>query len=130
RKGVYRVATTETWLERTAVKEKGVIFSENLTAVWLKFAEKLGSLSPVPDPKLYSAPPGLVPKPAAVGLININSAPEEVLCELPGIGPKTAQRIIEYRERVGKFKSVEELMNVRGIGPKKFEKIKDLITVR
>lgn len=130
RKGVYRVATTETWLEQTAVKEKGVIFSENLTAVWLKFAEKSGYLSPVSAPKLYPAPPGRAPKSVVVGLININSAPAEVLGELPGIGPKTAQRIIEYRERVGKFKSVEELMNVQGIGPKKYERIKNLITVR
>lgn len=130
RKGVYRVATTETWLERTAVKEKGVLFPENLTAVWLKFAEKLSSLSPVPDPKLYPAPSGLAPKPAVTGLVDINSAPVEVLCELPGIGPKTAQRIIEYREWMGKFKSVEDLMKVRGIGPKKYEKIKHLITVR
>jgi len=130
RKGVYRVATTETWLERTGLKEKGRVFPENLTAVWLRFAEQAGRLNPVLGPKLYAATPKLAPKTGSSGLIDINSATVEMLCELPGIGPKTAQRIVEYREQYGKFKSVEEIMNVRGIGPKKYEQIKDLITVR
>lgn len=62
--------------------------------------------------------------------VNINTASAATLDEcLPGIGPAYAQRIIEYREAHGGFKSIEEIQEVRGIGPKTFEKIKDQITV-
>jgi competence protein ComEA len=62
-------------------------------------------------------------------LININEASLEELDTLPGIGPTTAQKIIEYREQNGPFQNVEDIMNVSGIGPATFEEIKDLITV-
>jgi competence protein ComEA len=61
--------------------------------------------------------------------ININTASLAELDSLPGIGPITAQLIIDYRENKGPFKSIEDIMNVSGIGPKTFEEIKDLITV-
>jgi len=61
--------------------------------------------------------------------IDLNTATAAQLETLPGIGPATAQRIVEYREKNGAFKKIEELMNVRGIGEKSFLKIKDLITV-
>ncbi len=61
-------------------------------------------------------------------LININTADAAKLCELPGIGEKTAAAIIEYRS-IAPFQSIDEIMEVKGIGEKKFEKIKDLITV-
>jgi competence protein ComEA len=61
--------------------------------------------------------------------IDLNTATAAQLETLPGIGPATAQRIVEYREKNGGFKKIEELMNVRGIGEKSFLKIKDLITV-
>jgi len=61
--------------------------------------------------------------------ININQATLEELDSLPGIGPAYGERIIEYREKNGGFKSIEEIMDVQGIGPKTFEKIKDQITV-
>ena len=61
--------------------------------------------------------------------ININEALSADLQLLPGIVGVTAERIIEYREQTGKFNSIEDLMNVKGIGVKKFAKLKNLITV-
>ena len=66
---------------------------------------------------------------AAAAKINLNSATAEQLTALPGIGSATAKLIIEHRTNVGKFSRIEELMNVKGIGEKKFEAIKDLITL-
>ena len=61
--------------------------------------------------------------------VNLNTASAAQLEELPGIGPATAARILEYREKSGGFKKVEELMNVRGIGEKSFLTLKPLIVV-
>ena len=61
--------------------------------------------------------------------VNINTANKETLSTLNGIGPVTAERIIEYREKVGPFKSIEEITKVKGIGEKTFLKIKDSIVV-
>jgi competence protein ComEA len=63
------------------------------------------------------------------GKININAASAEELDTLPGIGPAFAQRIIDYREVNGPFKSIEEITLVSGIGDATFDKIKDLITI-
>lgn len=61
--------------------------------------------------------------------VNINTANVNELDNLPGIGPSLAQRIIEYREENGKFKSIEELQNVKGIGEAKYSDIKDNVTI-
>ena len=61
--------------------------------------------------------------------ININTATSQQLQTLPGIREVLAQRIIDYRETYGNFNSIEELMNVSGIGEKKFDDIKEFITV-
>jgi competence protein ComEA len=63
------------------------------------------------------------------GLININTAMEAELDLLPGIGPSTAQKIIEHRETNGPFATIEAIMDVAGIGEAKFEAIQALITV-
>lgn len=62
-------------------------------------------------------------------LININTADSETLQQLSGVGPATAEKIINYRNENGKFRSAEEIKNVSGIGDKTFEKFKDKITV-
>jgi len=130
--GDYKVVIPEGWLEKSKVEDKGKLLPYNLTQFWLNYAETNKEIVSASRPRFYPATIMQVQqlqenKP---GLININTADEETLCQLPGIGPKTAQRIVEYRQRYGKFNSVAEIMNVRGIGPKKFEQIKNLITVR
>ncbi len=61
--------------------------------------------------------------------VNINTANKEKLETLPGIGETTAQKIIDYRESNGKFKTIEDIKDVSGIGDAKFESLKDKITV-
>ncbi len=61
--------------------------------------------------------------------VNLNTATQAQLETLPGIGAKAAERILEYRQKNGNFKKVEDLMNVKGIGEKAFLKLKPLITV-
>ena len=62
-------------------------------------------------------------------LININTASLEELDSLPGIGPTTAQRIIDYRTENGPFTTIDQIMDVSGIGPATYDEIKNLITV-
>ena len=81
----------------------------------------------VPDsatPKPQSATPL-----GASGKVNINTATEKELETLPGIGPAFADRIIKYRQQHGPFASPEDLMNVKGLGQKRYEKLKDKITI-
>ena len=69
-------------------------------------------------------------KSAAAGeVVNLNTATATQIATLPGIGDKAAKLIVEYREKNGGFKKVEELMNVKGIGEKRFLKLKPLISV-
>jgi competence protein ComEA len=69
------------------------------------------------------------PAAAAPAVVNLNTATATQIATLPGVGEKAAQRIVEYREKNGGFKKIEELMNVKGIGEKSFLKLKPLITV-
>lgn len=62
--------------------------------------------------------------------VNINQATQSELETLPGIGPSIASRIIEYRQQNGKFNTIEDLKNVKGIGDAKFENVKKYIVVK
>jgi competence protein ComEA len=84
----------------------------------------------VAGPRAQSAPPSTAVKAAAPAvLVNLNTATVTELQTLPGIGAKTAERILQYREKNGPFKKIEELMNVQGIGEKSFLKLRPQITV-
>jgi len=65
----------------------------------------------------------------AFAAINLNTATKEELVALPGIGPAKAQAILDYRNSHGQFKSIEEVKDVKGIGAKRFEKLKGELTV-
>jgi len=66
---------------------------------------------------------------ATLAAINLNTATKDELVALPGIGPAKAQAILDYRSAHGPFKSVEEVKDVKGIGAKRFEKLKSELTV-
>jgi competence protein ComEA len=86
----------------------------------IPFIEGGSPVLPTPGPTVVAA---------TTELININTASQSELEILPGIGPTTAQKIIEYREQNGEFVTIEEIINVSGIGPGIYDRIKDLITV-
>ncbi len=64
------------------------------------------------------------------GAVDVNTADASELERLPGVGPALARRIVEYRAARGKLQSPEELLQVRGIGPKTYEGLKDRVTTQ
>lgn len=72
---------------------------------------------------------GKAPAATASAPVNLNTATSVELQTLPNVGAATAARIIEYRQKNGGFKKIEDLMNVKGIGEKSFLKLKPLVTV-
>jgi len=105
----------------------------------LNLAEPLVDGSKIDVPRRGEAPvpaPGLAPPtspatgaPGAGTPVNINTADQTVLETLPEVGPVTAQAIIEYRTQIGSFTSIEQLLEVSGIGPATFEAMRALVTV-
>ena len=61
--------------------------------------------------------------------INLNTASATELMQLPGVGEVTAEAIVSHRDTVGKFSEIEDLLDISGIGPAKFEKLHELVTV-
>jgi len=68
-------------------------------------------------------------KPVSTDKVNLNTASLEQLQTLPGVGPEMAKRIVEHRTKIGKFTKIEEILNVKGIGEKRFQKMKDRLVV-
>ncbi len=136
RAGVYRLPPDSRVVE--AVQAAGG-FAEgadlnlvNLATV-IKDGEQIviPGLSTLPTPILTIGDNGLLvtATPFAGQLININTADAALLETLPGIGPTTAQKIVDYREENGPFTRVEDLLKIPGIGPTTLEEIRGLITV-
>ena len=89
-------------------------------AVWL-----FGSLPAIENSRVYAeAAEAAMAQP----VVNVNTATDQELQAIPGIGPAIAKRIVDYRTQFGNFERVDELQNVSGIGPMKFEKMKLQIT--
>ena len=78
---------------------------------------------------LAAAPAVAAAKAAPTEKVDLNAATVEQLTTLPGVGAKLAARIVEYREKVGRFRSADELLNVKGIGEKNFQKLEQWLTV-
>ena len=78
-----------------------------------------------------ASPEGATAAPAAArtGAVDLNSASEEQLQEVPGIGPSLAKKIVDFRKENGPFKTVDDLLKVRGIGEKSLEKLRAHLTV-
>ena len=92
----------------------------------------LGEPPPVPTrpaPARVAPPPAAAPEPAPIKPVDVNRAAVAELAALPGVGPGLAQRIVEERERRGRFDSPEALRYVLGMGPKKLAAIRRFVTV-
>ena len=78
----------------------------------------------------FSAPATTVTSPKEAGKINLNTASADELAALKGVGEKKAQAIVDYREKQGKFTSVDQLEEVSGIGPATLDANRDMIIVK
>ncbi len=85
---------------------------------------------PAPDVAGSTGPTGAgAVEPVPGGKVDLNAATEDQLDALPGVGPVTAQRILEWRTRNGRFARVEQLREVEGIGERRFAQLRELVTV-
>ena len=84
--------------------------------------------APTTKPSTVPSSAAAASRPQSSGKININTADLQTLMTLPGIGETYAQRIIDYRTANGPFEKIEDIMNVTGIGEKRYNAIKDSIT--
>jgi competence protein ComEA len=91
----------------------------------------LVALACIAGPAAAQQPPRAAKTAAPVPseIVNLNSATAAQIASLPGIGQKTAELVVQYRQKNGPFKKIEEIMNVRGIGEKSFLRVKDRLTV-
>ena len=122
--GLYRVARGKRVADAIA-RAGGATAKADLALINLAALVSDGQQVVVP----VRAPPGAAPAAgeAAAGPVHLNSATVEQLDALPGVGPVTAQKIVDYREKHGAFSSVRELDAVPGIGPSRLEQLTELV---
>ncbi|NPV27181.1 MAG: hypothetical protein HPY81_06990 [Firmicutes bacterium] len=129
--GVYQLPAGTRVFE--AIEQARALPEANLEAINL--AEPLNDGQKVTVPRKGESLPGTtadvqVSSTRPGSKVNLNTATAaELDARLPGVGPTLAQRIVDYRNQHGKFRSIEDLKNVSGIGEKRFQELKDLITV-
>ena len=104
------------------------MFSTGFSTIAAASLVALFALTP-PAAAAQSAKSSRASKSASTQIVNVNTASAADFEALPGVGPKLAARIIEYRQKNGPFKKVEDLMNVRGLGEKNFLKLKAQLTL-
>ena len=113
---------------RTILRLVAVVLVIPVVIVAPAWAQTAKPRTPVAAQARIPASPTIKPA-APVTFVNLNTATLVELEALPGVGAKTAARIMDYRQKKGPFKKIEELMNVQGIGEKSFLKLKPRITV-
>jgi competence protein ComEA len=133
RPGVYRLAAGRR-VQDAIRRAGGARPGADLQAINL--AAKLADAQQVVVPRRGAATAGSAAVPAsgavagaASGPINLNAATAEQLDTLDGVGPATAQKILEYRQQHGGFRSIDDLGQISGIGPKKLEALRGQVTV-
>ena len=129
RPGVYQLAQGKRIVD--AIQKAGGVTAK-ADAITVNLAALLidGEQVIVPEaftPGAGAAPTGAGPATATSGVVHLNSANVTALDALPGVGPATAQRILDWRDAHGGFKTVDDLMEVPGIGPSKFEALRDFV---
>ncbi|MCX6812356.1 MAG: helix-hairpin-helix domain-containing protein [Candidatus Berkelbacteria bacterium] len=112
-----------------ASRDKQISDLQNQIATLQKENQSLKNSVTTADTTGSSSSPNSVATSTPTGKININTATASQLDALPGIGPTYAARIVDYRNQHGAFKSISEIQNVKGIGPKTYDKFKDQITI-
>jgi len=132
KEGVYKLKKGDRVVDAIALAQ-GATDNADLSRINLAKTVTDGEKLIIPQKRVQiekaSIQTSLEPAKVEGSLIDLNSADEKTLCSIPGIGPSTAKKIIEYRDSKGSFGKPDDLLEVPGIGKKKFEKIKDKITV-
>lgn len=113
--------------ERTLQLDRYATMQEALEEIQISENADMETLNP--NTVLKDGDCIIIPEKKEEKRVSINTATLEELVTLPGIGPKTAEKIIQYRMENGLFQSVEDLIRVKGIGEKKLEKIRDLVAL-
>jgi competence protein ComEA len=124
--GVY---TLPSWarLDQALRRAGGASAKADLEGVNLAAKVADGQQVVVPRKGAVAAGAGPAAPGAGAGPISLNTATSEQLDQLDGVGPATAQKILEYRKEHGGFRSVDDLKQISGIGPKRFEALKDKV---
>ena len=136
RPGVYKVPRDSRLVE--VIQQAGG-FLEGADLTQVNLAEKVDDgaqivipgAKNIPTPQLIIGGSGILvtPTPPAGQLVNLNTASADLLDKLPGIGPTTAQKIVDYRKQNGLFTRVDDLLKIPGIGPSTLDEIRGLVTV-